>query len=161
MRNNTGRAVFFLLFILLLGAGAVYVDWPTTPGIHIGGYNNPLTVRQGLDLTGGIQMTLQAQCPTSKPNCDKASSMPAVINAVEKRVSGGLGVNDAVVRQEQNYQVLVQIPGNRQDVQQAQALLGKTGLMEIIDTSGQQLATGTTVTPGQYPVVLTGADLDP
>jgi len=160
MRTNTGRAVFFLLFILLLGAGAAYIDWPTTPGIHIGGYNNTLAVRQGLDLTGGIQFTLAAQCPTAKPNCDRASAMPAVIDAVQKRVSGGLGVNDAVVRQEQNFQILVQIPG-KQDEQQAQALLGQTGLMEIIDTSGSQLAPGTVVTPGQYPIVLTGADLNP
>ncbi len=159
MRTNTARSVFFLLFILVMGAAAVYVDLPSTPGIHIGGYNNTLAVRQGLDLTGGIQFTLQAQCPTGKSNCDRAAAMPAVIDAVQKRVSGGLGVNDAIVRQEQNFQILVQIPG-KQDEQQAHALLGQTGLMEIINTSGQQLAAGTVVTPGQYPIVLTGADLD-
>ncbi len=160
MRANISRSIFFLIFILLLTAGAVYVDLPNTPGIHIGGYNNSLQVRQGLDLTGGLQFILQAQCPANKPNCDKAGAMPAVITAIQKRVSGGLGVNDAVVRQAQTDEILIQLPGIRDDTQ-ARALLGQTGHMEIIDTSGQPLTIGSTVTEGQYPVVLQGSDLDP
>ncbi|MGH2500952.1 MAG: hypothetical protein ACRDID_00400, partial [Ktedonobacterales bacterium] len=62
MRGNTVRSILFLVFILLLGAGAVYVDLPNTPGIHIGSYNNNLQVKQGLDLQGGIEITLQASC---------------------------------------------------------------------------------------------------
>lgn len=160
MRGNSVRSILFLVFILLLGAGAVYVDLPNTPGIHIGSYNNNLEVKQGLDLKGGIQIVLEARCPTDQPKCDITSLLPDAINAVQKRVAGGLSVNDAVVRQQGSNRILVQLPG-LQDTQQANALLGQTGKMEIIDTSGTSLAVGTVVTPGQYPVRFTGAQLDP
>jgi len=160
MRRSTARSVLFLLFIVLLAAGAIYVDLPNTPGINLGGYKNALAVNQGLDLTGGAQIVLQANCPTGNPKCDIASAMPGVINAVEKRVSGGLGLNDATVRQEGNNRILVQLPGVTNDTR-AIALIGKTGQMNIIDTSGQYLAIGSSVTPGQYKTVFTGAQLDP
>ncbi len=160
MRGNTVRSILFLVFILLLGAGAVYVDLPNTPGIHIGSYNNNLQVKQGLDLQGGIEITLQASCPSDQPKCDVAGLLPDALNAVQKRVAGGLGVNDSVVRKEGNNLILVELPG-LQDTQQANALLGKTGKMEIIDTKGTPLQVGTTVTEGQYPVAFTGAQLNP
>lgn len=160
MRGNSVRSILFLVFILLLGAGAVYVDLPNTPGIHFGGYNNTLQVKQGLDLKGGIQMVLEASCPSDQPKCDIAALLPDALNAVQKRVAGGLGVNDAVVRQQGSNRILVQLPG-LQDTQQANQLLGKTGKMEIIDTKGTALAVGSPVTPGQYNVVFTGAQLDP
>lgn len=160
MRGNTVRSILFLVFILLLGAGAVYVDLPNTPGIHIGSYKNALQVKQGLDLKGGIQMVLEASCPSDQPKCDVGTLLPDALNAVQKRVAGGLGVNDAVVRQQGSNRILVQLPG-LQDTQQANELLGKTGKMEIINTNGTGLAVGTVVTPGQYKVVFTGAQLDP
>ena len=160
MRRSTLRSVIFLLFILLMATGAGYVDWPSTPGIHFGGYNNDLKVSQGLDLTGGAQIVLQAYCPSDKPNCDINAAMGDVINAVQRRVSGGLGLNDATVRPENGNRILVELPGVTDDTR-AKQLLGQTGQMTIINTSGQQLPTGTAVAPGQYPVVFTGAQLDP
>lgn len=160
MRGTTVRSILFLVFILLMGAGAAYVDMPNTPGIHIGSYKNALQVKQGLDLKGGIQIVLEASCPSDQPKCDVASLLPDALNAVQKRVSGGLGVNDSVVRQQGSNRILVQLPG-LQDTQQANQLLGKTGKMEIIDTQGAPLTVGTTVTPGQYKVVFTGAQLNP
>ncbi|HEX5572198.1 MAG TPA: hypothetical protein VFX31_12475, partial [Ktedonobacterales bacterium] len=111
MRGNTVRSILFLVFILLLGAGAVYVDLPNTPGIHIGSYNNNLEVKQGLDLKGGIQIVLEANCPSDQPKCNIPSLLPDALNAVQKRVSGGLGVNDAVVRQQGSNRILVELPG--------------------------------------------------
>jgi preprotein translocase subunit SecD len=160
MRGTTVRSLLFLVFILLLGAGAVYVANPNTPGINIGGYKNPLKTQLGLDLTGGVEIQLQAKCPTDQPKCDLNALMPATINTVENRVSGGLGVNDATVQTLDNNRILVQLP-NQKDPDQAKALLGKTGLMQIIDTQGAQLPVGTTVAPGQYKVVFTGSQLDP
>jgi preprotein translocase subunit SecD len=160
MRGNTVRSILFLVFILLLGAGATYVDLPNTPGIHIGSYKNNLAVKQGLDLQGGIQIVLEASCPSDQPKCDIKSLLPDALNAVQKRVAGGLSVNDAVVRQQGSNRILVQLPG-LQDTQQANELLGKTGKMEIIDTHGTPLNVGTVVQPGQYPVAFTGAQLDP
>ncbi|HEX8731833.1 MAG TPA: protein translocase subunit SecD [Ktedonobacterales bacterium] len=160
MRGNTVRSILFLVFILLLGAGAVYVDLPNTPGIHIGGYKNTLEVKRGLDLEGGIQIVLEASCPSDQPKCDITTLLPDALNAVQKRVAGGLSVNDAVVRQQGSNRILVQLPG-LQDTQQANELLGQTGKMEIINTNGVGLPVGTVVQPGQYKVVFTGSQLDP
>ncbi len=160
MRGNTVRSILFLVFILLLGAGAAYVANPNTPGINFGGYKNALKANLGLDLTGGVEIQLQAHCPSDKPNCDINALLPNTVNTVQKRVSGGLGVNDAVVQTLDNNRILVQLP-NQKDPEQAKALLGKTGLMQIIDTQGTPLAVGTAVQPGQYKVVFTGNQLDP
>lgn len=160
MRGATVRSILFLVFILLLGVGAAYVANPNTPGIDIGGYKNPLTTQLGLDLTGGVEIELQAKCPTDQPKCDINSLMPATVNTVEQRVSGGLSVNDANVQTLDNNRILVQLP-NLKDPNQAESLLGKTGLMQIIDTGSTNLTVGTSVTPGQYKVVFTGSQLDP
>lgn len=169
MRRGT---IVFLLFIVLLGFGAFWVDFGLfgkAPSINIGGYHNALTVNQGLDLQGGIQLVEQASCPQGKPNCDFSQYMPAVLDNVNRRISGGLAVNDAVVRQEGNNRILIELPGLKDD-QQAIQLLGQTGQMNIIDTGGNFLANGTDVTnqtcttncqSGQYKIVFTGAQLNP
>jgi len=163
------RTLMFLLLIVLLGAGAVFVDLPGTPGIHIGGYNNDLQVKQGLDLKGGIQFLLQAQCPADQPKCDVPGQMGNVIDNITRRINGGLALTDAVIRQEGSDRVLVQLPGLTND-EQARGLLGQTGQMYIIDTGGQQLQQDQDVTQyictkdpcgqGQFKVVFRGADLD-
>ncbi|HEX6122024.1 MAG TPA: protein translocase subunit SecD, partial [Ktedonobacterales bacterium] len=158
----SGRTFAFLMFILLLGAGALYVDMVDVfhwPHINFAGYKNDLEVRQGLDLKGGIQFIMQANCPNSQPKCDKSKYMSAVIDNIKRRVSQGLGVNEAVVQQQGSDRILIQLPGLK-DIQQATDLLGQTGQMNIIDTKGQGLQVGSMVKDGQYQVVFTGADLD-
>ena len=105
------RTVLLLFFIALLGAAAIYIDWPTSKGIHIGGYNNNLTLQEGLDLQGGVQIVMQATCPTTNPKCDIASHMSAVVDNVQRRVVGGLAVNDPVVRQQVTLPNIIAIPG--------------------------------------------------
>ncbi len=162
------RTLMFLLLIVLLGAGAVFVDLPNTPGIHIGGYNNDLQVHQGLDLKGGIQFLLQAQCPQDQPKCDVPGQMSNVIDNITRRISGS-GFVDPIIRQEGADRVLVQLPGLTND-EQARGLLGETGQMYIIDTGGQQLQQDQDVTQyictkdpcgqGQFKVVFRGSQLD-
>ncbi|TMF47674.1 MAG: protein translocase subunit SecD, partial [Chloroflexi bacterium] len=89
MRRGT---LSLLLFIVLLAAGAAYVDWPNNPGIHILGINNPLTVKEGLDLQGGIRALLVPSQHYDQTTLDQ--EMPAVRDAIEQRVNGGLGVNE-------------------------------------------------------------------
>ena len=167
MRRGT---VVFLLFIVLLGAGAWFVDFGfgRSPSLTIGSYHNDLTVKQGLDLQGGIELVMQAHCPQDKPNCDRSQYMTALINNVQQRVAKGLAVNDAVVREENNYRILIDLPGLTSD-QQAINLIGKTGQMNIIDTGGNPLTVGTSVanqtctttcSANQYKIVFTGSQLD-
>src|SRR5258708_31141388 len=134
-----GRTLVFLALIALLGVAAFWIDFGfgKPPKIDFGGYTNDLTVHQGLDLQGGLQIVLEATCPTDKPKCDINASMPAVIDNINRRIAGGLAVNDAVVRQQSgsngSNRVLIELPGLK-DTTQAEALLGSTGQMYIIDT---------------------------
>src|SRR5579859_2175660 len=172
MRRGT---LFFLLVILLLGAGAFYVDaaqtplWPKNHGIDFGGYKNDLKVHEGLDLQGGIQFVLEASCPSSRPKCDDSyisQLMGGVVDNLNRRINGGLGVSEAVVRTEGGKRIAVELPG-LQDADQARLLLGQTGQMNVIDTGAQQVPQGqqvqsctTTCQAGQYKIVFTGTELD-
>jgi preprotein translocase subunit SecD len=161
----------FLLFVVLLAAGAFYVDFHEVfhwPGINVAGYKNDLTIRQGLDLQGGVQFILQASCPTDQKDCNKAALLPQTVDNINRRISQGLGVNEATVRTADQDRILVQLPGYK-DPDQARALLGETGQMNIIDTGGTQLQQGTSVkgqtcttkcASGQYKIVFTGRQLD-
>ena len=158
-----GNTLLFLLVILLLGGSAFYIDfqsvfgWPT---INVAGYKNSLELRQGLDLKGGVQFVFQASCPKTKPKCDIQSVMPQVVDNINQRIAHGLAVSEATVRSS-NDNVLVQLPGFT-NAAQASALLGQTGEMNILDTStaSPPVQIGDTITPGQYPVRFTGAELD-
>src|SRR5262249_44207394 len=86
-----------------------------------------------------------------------------------RRVSQGLGLNEAVVRQQGTDRISVELPGLKDD-QQALKLLGTTGQMYIINTGSTPLNIGTDVTgqtcttacqPGQYKIVFNGAQPDP
>jgi preprotein translocase subunit SecD len=176
MRRGSSGPLVFLAFIVLLAAGAVFVDLANTPlwksnhGIDFGGYKNQLLVQEGLDLKGGIQFVLEASCPSFRPNCgDKyiSDNLSSVVDNINRRISGSLGTTEAQVRTEGGKRISVEIPG-LQDDQQAKQLLGSTGDMNIIDTQGVQLqqdqiAQGCTTTcqPGQYKIVFTGSQLDP
>jgi preprotein translocase subunit SecD len=163
------RTYLWLLFIAFLAAGAIFVDLPKTPGIHIAGYNNSLAVKQGLDLQGGVQITMQVYCPTGQPNCKISDAMPAIIDNLNRRIAQGLAVNDAVVRAEGGNRILIQLP-DLQNETQALNLLGTTGEMNIINTGSTPLSIGTDVTgqtctttcaSGQYKIEFTGAQLNP
>src|SRR5258708_29166809 len=95
-----GRTLVFLALIALLGVAAFWIDFGfgKPPKIDFGGYTNDLTVHQGLDLQGGLQIVLEATCPTDKPKCDINASMPAVIDNINRRIAGGLAVHRALVR---------------------------------------------------------------
>jgi preprotein translocase subunit SecD len=169
MRNRgLGRTFFNLLLILLLAAAAGYILWPNNKGIHVGGYNNNLDWKFGLDIKGGIQFVLEASCPPDQPKCDISGAMPTVQQSIENRINGGLALTDAIVTQEGTNRLVVQLPGLTDDTQ-ARQLLGRTGQMLIIDTGSTSLPVGTDVTgltctnqcgPNQYKIQFKGNELD-
>ena len=157
------RRVLVVLMLVLLAGLAVYVD--TGHAINIGflGYNNSDQLKEGLDLKGGIQFLFQAECPANNSNCDIASSIGPTIQNILTRINGSLGVSEAIVNSQSNgstQYISVQLPGVTND-SQALSLIGTTGQLNFIDTSGQQLQVGSTVTNGQYPIRFTGQQLDP
>ena len=170
--NRQRRSFIFSFFILLLAAGAAFVTIaPHNASLNVGflGYQNDLKLKEGLDLKGGIQFLMRADCPSTNKNCDVNSLIQPTINNIQQRINGGLGVSEAVVTYQRDatsgtYYISIEIPGIKDD-KQALNLIGQTGLLQIIDTGSNQIPAGTNVgvqtQTSQYPVRFTGTDLDP
>ncbi len=168
MRRGT---LTVLLFIILLAAAAVYIDLPNTPGIHILGINNPLQVKLGLDLQGGVSALLVPDPSQHYDNQTLSNEMPAVRDNIEQRVNGGLGVSEPNIRIVTSNgvpSISVELPGFTGNQTDAVNSLLKTGLLEFWNTGSSPVALGSTFNPAQYTAYnpgnkpeFTGADLDP
>jgi len=182
MRRGT---LSLLLFITLLAAAAGYAVWPSNPGLNIPflGITNPLKVHLGLDLQGGISLQL---APTgynkNMSQADLQNSVTTAESQIAQRVGGGLGVNDATIRQQTVNGLpglLVELPGlNSGDQQAAIDSLTKSGKLEFWSTGSNSVALDGVCDPAPgaqeqgnvctsysslntHGAQFTGADLDP
>jgi preprotein translocase subunit SecD len=113
------------------------------------------TIRQGLDLQGGLSVILTA---------DKAKAteeaMTRALTIINNRVNG-LGVSEATVQREGQNSILVQLPGVR-DQKSALEALGSTGQLEFVEVASlpatlqAQVKDGAKLPKGTYTPVLTG-----
>jgi protein-export membrane protein SecD len=136
------------LVILLIAA--VWAFWPLNK-----------TITQGLDLRGGLSVTLtpvKAADPTA---------MQRALTIMQTRVNG-LGVSEATVQLEnQDQAILVQIPGLKSsETSKALALIGEPGQLEFVDvasqdTTVQNLITGAAGTLDTKPLKLTAGTYKP
>ncbi len=170
MRRGT---LTLLLFIVLLAAGAAYVDWPGNPGLHIGflGYDNSLQVKEGLDLQGGVRVLLRPKNPQNYDPTALAENVAAARDQIEQRVNGGLGVNEPDIRVETSGgvpSIAIELPGlNSGDPYAAVNSLLKTGTLEFWSTGPSGATIGAPFDPTQYTAYnpgnqpeFTGKDLD-
>jgi preprotein translocase subunit SecD len=165
MRRGT---LALLLFIILLGASAIYIVLPNTPGIHILGINNSLQLKLGLDLQGGVRALLIPAGNFDAKTLNDA--MPAVRDNIEQRVNGGLGVSEPSIRiitTNGQPAISVELPGFTGNQTEAVNSLLKTGNLEFWSTGPSPVAIGSTFDPSQYTQYnpggkppFTGADLD-
>src|SRR6266700_2895644 len=167
MRRGT---LTLLLFIILLGAAAIYIDLPKTPGIHIPalGINNSLQAKLGLDLQGGVRALLEPDGTYDQNTLNQV--MPAVRDNIESRVNGGLGVSEPSIRiitTNGSPAISVELPGFTGNQTEAVNSLLKTGKLEFWNTGPTPVALGSTFDPTQYTQYnpggkpqFTGADLD-
>ncbi|HSH04528.1 MAG TPA: protein translocase subunit SecD [Anaerolineae bacterium] len=130
MENNTGRDLTWLIIILVLVGGGIWIA--TNP-------NYPII--QGLDLQGGLQVLLQADLPGGQEvTSDQMITAQRIIN---DRING-LGVAEATVQIEGDDRILIELPGiENQD--EAIGLIQGTALLEFIDTGTMQLPEGSCV----------------
>jgi preprotein translocase subunit SecD len=129
-----------LIFIVILTTVAVWICLPGTTG-NIAGLKDNITVHEGLDLQGGLQVLLQANPPAGQ-SVD-ADALNGTRNTIERRVNG-LGVSEPVIQTRGNNQIIVELPGI-DDPEAAIEVLKETALLEIIDPQGQYLPPGTKV----------------
>ncbi len=111
---------------------------------------DPLRIRQGLDLQGGVQIVLQA-VPVEVESAESAEEAQAQLaasietarNIIERRVNG-LGLAEALVQTQGSDRVVVELPGV-EDPELAVNTIKETGLLEFIDTGPLPLEPGTRV----------------
>lgn len=173
------RSPRWLIPILIIAALAGWVDWPNNPGLHfqLGADRRAdwdVSVHEGLDLQGGLQVLLEADLPEGESISSEA--MNATIKIIEQRVNG-LGVTEPIVQAQGDRRASVELPGI-ENPEQAVGLLKQTGLLEFVDVGANPLPAGTpvmtdirqeraaaegsTADAGSGPVyhtVMTGADL--
>lgn len=146
------RYARWLIPIVILFAAAAWVVWPDNPGIHFtsGGasFDRDISVHEGLDLQGGLQVLLEADLPADA--AVDAKAMQATVGIVESRVNG-LGVAEPLVQRSGERRIVVELPGLA-NTDQALALLKQTGLLEFVDTGSTVVPEGTVIdtdyTPG-------------
>lgn len=129
-----------LFLILLLTAAAA---WVAIPGetLDVGGWKADHPIREGLDLQGGVQVTLEARPPAGQ-SID-SGTMAGTRDTIERRVNA-LGVSEPVVQTRGDNQIIVELPGV-DDPDEAVEVVRETALLEIIDPQGQYLPPGTRV----------------
>ncbi|HEV2066057.1 MAG TPA: protein translocase subunit SecD [Thermomicrobiales bacterium] len=134
------RHVRMLLLISLITVGAAWISIPGDD-LDIAGFKSDHPVRQGLDLQGGLQVTLEAR-PPGGGSVD-SGTLDGTRDTLERRVNG-LGVSEPLIQTRGDNQIVVELPGV-EDPEQAVEVLRETALLEIINTNGSPLAPGTVV----------------
>lgn len=132
------RHLRMLLLIALITLGAAWISLPGDD-LDIAGFKSDHPIRQGLDLQGGLQVTLEAR-PPGGGSVD-SGTLDGTRDTLERRVNG-LGVSEPLIQTRGDNQIVVELPGV-DDPEQAVEVLRETALLEIIDTNGSPLAPGT------------------
>lgn len=129
--------------LLLIFVVTLVATWVTLPGddFDVAGFRAEHPVRQGLDLQGGLQVTLEAR-PPGGGSVD-SGTLDGTRDTLERRVNG-LGVSEPLIQTRGDNQIVVELPGI-EDPDQAVEVLRETALLEIINTNGSPLAPGTVV----------------
>jgi preprotein translocase subunit SecD len=134
-----------LIVILLLLAGAIWIDLPDNSGIHLGDFNRDLETVLGLDLRGGMQVLLEVDLP-EESDVD-AQALQDARTILENR-SNGLGVSEVVFQVAGNRRILGEFPGLT-NTEEVIAVLKETGQLEFVDLGETYLEQGTVIKTDQ------------
>ena len=169
------REIRLLWLIILISLAAFFVALPKVQlkfekgsvkiDQEIGGYNldfdflgmkfkRVLEFKQGLDLQGGLQVTLQADMAKIK-EADRSQALGSVKNVMERRVNlfGVAEPNIYTSKTSNDYRIIVELPGLK-DTKDALALIGQTAQLEFREVD----ETANAQVPFK-PTDLTGKDL--
>ncbi len=139
------RNVSLLIGVIILAVAATWVALPTNPGLHIHlgpiNFDRDISVHQGLDLQGGMQVLLEADLPEGREI--DPGAMEAVKVIVKNRVDA-LGVAEPLVQSQGDRRIIVELPGV-EDPELAIATIRETGLLEFVDVGNTFLPPDTVV----------------
>jgi len=132
------RRILFL--ILILTVAAFYLDLPiikfkgvelSHPKINTRIFKRDLEPKLGLDLAGGVQLTMSADMTNIEPQ-DRDTALGSAKDIVENRINS-LGVAEPVIqtaKTQSQYRLIVEIPGIS-DIDQAVSIVKKTAHLEF------------------------------
>jgi preprotein translocase subunit SecD len=155
--------------ILLIALVAIFIDLPrTTLGLswlpeQVLGVEFRTVL--GLDLQGGVRVTLQVQPQEGEELTDE--QVATARDIIERRVAG-IGVTEPQVRTEiagdGTRRIVVEVPGVT-DQQQVRDLVGSTGQLQFVDPQGQQLSVDQDISAlladGSVRELFDGSQIDP
>lgn len=159
------------IYICLLAICSLYIALPAKIGnfalprinYKIGklDLSKPIEIKQGLDIRGGVQVTLLADM-SQTPDDQKSEAIESLREVVGRRVDL-YGVSESSIKTVQNnkdYRLVLELPGVTNS-EQALNLIGETAQMEFAFPQYQEgkTATDPATLVGFSPSDLTGADL--
>src|SRR4051794_12214884 len=101
-----------LVVVALIAAVAGYIAWPYNNEINLTplgmNYKRDISIREGLDLQGGLQVLLQAD--VAPDQTVDSESMAAARQVIENRINA-LGVSEPSIQLAQNNRIIVELPG--------------------------------------------------
>lgn len=131
-----------LLIILVVAAAAVQIAF--RPIVFVGRFpalqRPALHMNLGLDLQGGSLLVLEGQDTT--PVKATPEAVDAAMRVIEHRINQ-LGVTEPTIQRQGTKRIIVELPGIS-DPDRAIRLIGKTALLEFVDTGTQSLPDGAT-----------------
>jgi protein-export membrane protein SecD len=133
------RLYLTFLLILLLTAGAVYLDLPQGSKINLKplkiNFDHPFKLNLGLDLQGGTHLVYQGDLKDI-PGDAQSDAMASARDVIERRVNG-FGVSEPLVQVSGTDRIIIELPGVK-DINQAISLIGQTPFLEFREETGAQ-----------------------
>jgi preprotein translocase subunit SecD len=153
------RSSFRLIVVIVVALAGLQVAFQPVgiegrlPVLH----GPALRMNLGLDLQGGSMLVLEG-----KDTATVKATPQAVDDAkrvIERRIDQ-LGVVEPSIQRQGTNRIIVELPGLH-DPEKAIALLGKTALLEFVDTGPQALPHGACWTPDGKTVIIPAATAEP
>jgi protein-export membrane protein SecD len=131
MKKTTKRRLQLLAIILLIG-GAVVISNPKATNINwLDSWLQKMTIKQGLDLRGGVHLVYEADMKDVE-NGKEMESLKGVQDVIERRVNA-FGVAEPVIRPSKiggSYRLIVELAGI-DNVEDAKKMLKETPFLEF------------------------------
>lgn len=134
---NAKKTITLVIFVAILA----FCGYVLFCGLNVGIYDVGKIgdhVHYGLDLTGGVNVVLQAEA--TDDSGITSEKMDSTVAAIKKRVDS-MGVSEAQVSKQGDDRIRVSIP-SVQDQQQALDMIGKTAQLEFVGPDGEVILTG-------------------
>jgi preprotein translocase subunit SecD len=136
--NNKTKSGMLLILIALFIALVGYVLFN---GVSVGVYdigNVSNNINYGLDLTGGVNVVLEAQATDDDPVT--AEKIESAMLTIRQRIDT-LGVSEPTITKQGDNRIRVSIP-SVSDQEEALDLIGKTAQLEFVGPDGTVILTG-------------------